>query len=113
MECNFYFEVVAPEGLANVKEQIDSAGVGLYIYVSGFNNKGILKYEIGSVIELEMETSTTDVMFGSGDVASSFQEAEKLIVMLSDIFRSANFPHKIGLDDENGENTVWYTHKYS
>lgn len=113
MECSFYFEVIAPEGLETIKAQIEIANIGLYVYQSGFNNKGILKNRIDSIVELGMDTSTTDVMNGSGYIESSFQEAKELMYKLSEIFKSAEYPHKIGVDDENGKNTIWHVHNYS
>jgi hypothetical protein len=105
MECSFYFEVVAPNGLGAIKPQIESGNFGLYVYQSGF--------KIDSKIELGMDTITTDVMNGSGYIESSFQEAKDMMRKLSEIFKSVEYPHKIGVDDGDGENTVWYIHNFS
>jgi len=113
MECSFFFELIAPNGLEAIKKQAELANLGLYVYQSGFNNKGILKNRIDSKIEIGMDTSTTDVMHGSGYIESSFHEAKEHMIRLSEIFKTAEYPHKIGVDDENGENTIWFKYKYS
>lgn len=113
MECSFYFEVIAPKGLGAIKDEIDSSGLGLYVYLSGFNNKHILKNRIESKIDIGMDTSTIDMMHASGHIESDFNTAKELMARLSEIFKTAGYPHKIGIDDENGENTVWLTSKYS
>lgn len=113
MECSFFFEVIAPNGLNGIEEPIKEAGLDLYIYHSGFNNKNILKSKSDGIIELGMDTSTTDLMHGSGHIESGFIESKKIIEKLSSIFREAGYSHKIGIDDENGENTIWFKYQYS
>ena len=113
MECGFFFEVIAPNGLDGVAEPLKEAGLDLYIYHSGFNNKNILKSKSDGIIELGMDTSTTDLMHGGGYIESGFTEAQKIIEKLSSIFKVAGYSHKIGIDDENGENTIWFKHQYS
>lgn len=113
MECGFYLEVIAPNGLASIGPQLEKANIGLCVYLSGFNNKSILTNTVNSKIDLGMDSSTTDVMTGSGYVESDFREANELLSKLSEIFKSVDLPHKIGVDDEYGGNTIWYSHKYS
>ena len=113
MECSFFFEVIAPNGIIGIEESIKESGLDLYIYHSGFNNKNILKSKSGGIIELGMDTSTTDLMYGSGYIESGFSEAKIIVEKLSTIFREAGYSHKIGIDDENGENTIWLKHQYS
>lgn len=113
MECSFYFEVIAPDGLGAIKNEIDSSGLGLYVYLSGFNNKCILKNRVESKIDIGMDTSTTDMMHASGYIEADFNSAKEMMAQLSEIFKTAGYPHKIGVDDENGENTVWHSSKYS
>ena len=113
MDCGFYFEIIAPNGLEVIKPQVDSASLGLYVYISGFNNKGILKNRIDSEIEMGMDSSTTELMYGSGHIEGSFENAKEKMKVLTNIFKSAELPHKIGIDDENGEKSIWYTYNYS
>ncbi len=113
MEGSFYFEVVAPKGLEPIKAHIELAKLGLYVYSSGFNNKGVLKNRVDSQIEIGMETSTAELMNGSGYIETSFEEAKEKMLQLNNIFKSAGLPHKIGVGDESGDNTIWYTYKYS
>ena len=113
MECHFSFTVLAPEGLNNLENLIKESNLGLYIYHSHFNNKNILKSNTNNLIELEMDTSTTDIMFGSGSIFASFEKAQKTIKLISNIFSQAGYPHKIGVDNETGEKTVRLEYGYS
>ena len=113
MECSFFFEIVAPEGLNGIEQPIKDSGLGLYVYHSGYNNKNILKNTSDSIIELGMDTSTTEIMNGGGGIECDFDTAKKMMSDLSNIFKNAGYSHKIGVDDENGENTVWYSYNYS
>lgn len=114
MECSFFFEIIAPDGLNNIEDPIKKAGLDLYIYHSGFNNKNILKSKSDGIIELGMDTSTTELMYGSGYIESDFDTAKTIIKKLSNIFKEAGYSHKIGVDDDDGENdTVWFRYNYS
>jgi hypothetical protein len=112
MECHFYFEVLAPKGLIGIEHELEKSQLGLSIYHSNFNNKNILTSD-SDVIELGMDTSTTDVMYGSGFISSDFATAVSLMRKLSSVFMSANYNHKIGIDNEDGTDGVWITHNYS
>lgn len=103
LKTDFYFEVLAPRGLAEIKTAIDASDLGLSLYCSGFNNKSILKSNIDGIIELGMDTSTTDVMYGSGAIEADFVTAKSMLKTLSDIFKNAGFSHKIYVDNENWE----------
>ena len=107
-ECTFYFEVVAPHGLLGVERPLADSGLELFVYHSHFNNKNILKSG-SNVIDLGMDTSTTDVMHGSGFLYCDFKTSLSLMKKLSLVFKSAGYSHKIGVDDEEGNNTVWIT----
>ncbi len=113
MECSFFFEIIAPKGLKGLAKPIKEAELDLYIYHSGYNGKKILKSKSEGIIELGMDTSTTDLMFGSGYIESDFETAKSIIEKLSNIFREAGYRHKIGVDDENGENTIWLNHQFT
>ena len=113
MECSFFFEIVAPDGLNGIEKPIKEADLDLYVYKSGYNNKNILKSNTEGIIELGMDTSTTNTMYGSGYIESDFQTANNIIEKLSKIFKEAGYAHKIGIDDENGENSIWFRHNYS
>ena len=111
MECTFFFEVLAPKGLNGLEKPLAESGLGLYIYHSHFNNKNILRSR-GELIDLGMDTSTTDVMHGSGMLFCDFEAAVTSMKKLSTIFEDAGYSHRIGIDDENGENTVWINHNF-
>jgi hypothetical protein len=113
MECSFFFEVIAPKGLKGLEKPIKEADLDLFIYHSGFNGKKILKSNSDGIIELGMDTSVTDLMHGSGYIESDFDTAKNIAKKLSDIFREAGYRHRIGVDDENGENTIWLEHQFS
>jgi len=111
MECSFFFEILAPKGLIGIEQELADSQLGLYIYPSGFNNKNILKSR-GEILELGMDTSTTNTMYGRGYLICDFETAVVLMKKLSRVFASANYPHKIGVDNEEGADTVWITHNY-
>ena len=111
MGCHFSFEVLAPNGLLGIEKALADSQLGLYIYHSHFNDKNILKSS-SDVIELGMDTSTTDVMRGSGTLWCDFETAISLMKKLSQVFASAHYNHKIGIDNEAGDDTVWITHNF-
>ncbi len=113
MECGFWLEIHAPNGLEGIEEEIETSGLGLYVYRTGFNNKCILKNTLDSQIELDMDSSTTEIMHGSGGIETDFESAKGMMLKLSNILKDAGFKHKIGIDDENGQETIWYSHEYS
>ena len=112
MECAFYFEVLAPQGLVGIEEPLAKSGLGLFVYHSHFNNKNILKSD-SELIELGMDTSTTEVMHGSGILYCNFEESVTQMRKLSEVFKISGYNHKIGIDDENSNNTIWISHNYS
>src|SRR5687767_5670397 len=112
-DCSFFFEIHAPEGLDGIEQYIEESGLNLYIYKSGYNNKNILKSRSAGIIELGMDTSTTEKMHGSGYIKSDFETAKHIINKLHNIFKQAGYSHEIGVDDENGENTIWLKHEGS
>ena len=113
MECGFCLEVLAPKGLIGLEGLIQELDIGLYTYLSGFNNKIILKSKTESIIELNMDSSTTDVMHGSGYIKGDFDFAKSIIKKIGNAFEEAGYNYKIGIDDENSKNTLWLEHKGS
>lgn len=113
MECGFWIEILAPNGLGGIEEDVETSALGLCVYRSGFNNKYILKNTLNSKIEIGMDSSTTEIIYGSGCIEADFEAAKSMMLKLSNILKDAGFKHKIGVDDENGENTIWYSYEYS
>jgi len=111
MECHFHIEILAPDGLVGLEKPLAASVLGLEIYHSHFNNKNILRGS-NDAIELDMQTSTTDVMHASGVVFRDFATAVSLMRELSGIFRMAGYRHKIGVDNEAGDDCVWLSHDY-
>lgn len=112
MECSFYFEVLAPDGFVGIEQPLSESGLGLFVYHSHFNNKNILKSD-NELIELGMDTSTTEIVHGSGILYCDFEKSVALARTLSEVFKATGYKHKIGVDDENGNNTIWISHNYS
>ena len=112
MECSFYFEVLAPDGLKGIEKPLSESGLGLFVYHSHFNNKNILKSD-SDLIELGMDTSTTEIMYGSGILYCNFEKSVALMRKLSEVLKSTGYNHKIGIDGENSDNTIWISHNYS
>ena len=112
MECIFYFEVLAPNGLNDIEQPLLDSGLLLTIYHSHFNHKNILTSK-NELIELGMQTSTTDVMYGSGFLYCEFEHAVAMMKTLSEVFKKGGYPHKIGVDAENNGDNIWINHNYS
>lgn len=89
MDCSFYFEVVAPKGLIALEGLIQNLDIGLYACLSGLNNKIILKSKNESIIELNMNSSTTHLMNGSGYIKGDFDVAKSNIKKINNVFEEA------------------------
>lgn len=113
MECSFFFEVVAPNGFEKIEGPIKESGLDFSVYLSHFNNKKILKSGPAGIIDVGMDASTTEIMHGSGYIEAEFTKAKLMMETLSNIFRTAGFKHRVGVSDENEENTVWYKYQCS
>lgn len=59
-----------------------------------------------------MQTSTTEVMDGSGTLFCGFDAAIAHMRGLSAVFASAGYSHRIGVDNEVGSETVSITHTH-
>jgi len=102
-ECYFFIEINAPKGLAGIEKHLDKCKLSLKPYLSGYNNKVILKNDMDDDrFEWGMDSSDTDVMVASGYICMPVASAWKLLKSLSFALTAAGFPHKIGLDDEEG-----------
>ena len=113
IECHFSFSVLAPEGLNEIERYLHESGLDLSIYHSNFNNKNILKSKRNGLIELGMETSTTDTMSGSGYIYSSFEVAQEKIKLLSKVFVQGGYSHEMSVDNETGEKTMRLEHVHT
>ena len=111
MECYFSFEVNAPDGLGSISSDLDRSELNLYIWKSGYNGKVILRSKPNGMIDLDMDSSDTDRMFGSGTIQASFEKAKSIIDRLSSIFTKHSLPHEIGVDSEAGEETYNVSNK--
>ena len=105
IECYFSFEIKAPSGLKSISNDLEVSEFNLYTWKSGYNGKVILRSKPDGVIDLEMDSSDSDIMFGSGYIEESFVKAKNVIKQLSEIFSSHGFPHEIGVDNETGDET--------
>ena len=105
MACHFRFEVIAPQGLIGLEPALAQADLGLSVYHSHFNHKNILRGG-NALIALDMQTSTTDVMDGSGWLACDRETATALMRRLNAVFASAGYRHTIWTDNEAGDAAV-------
>ena len=66
-----------------------------------FTQQVILKLSYcGDDITFEMDGSSDHIMYASGYIVGTFENAIQKIDSLSQALRAANFPHTIGVDDE-------------
>ena len=100
MECYFCFQVHAPKGLKGLDSAIERSKLNLSVWVSGYNGKKILRSNASGPIDLEMDSSDTDVMYGSGIIELDYESAKVIVDKLSEVFRAAKYAHGIGLDNE-------------
>ncbi|MFK8012693.1 MAG: hypothetical protein AB8B80_11665 [Marinicellaceae bacterium] len=105
-ECDFFIEIDAPDGLAGIEEYIGKCRLPLTPYLSRYNNKVILKCDgENSRVEWNMDSSDNEIMIASGTFFIPVDEAWQLLSGLSLTLTSSGFPHKIGIDDEEGSKT--------
>ena len=102
MEYHFSLEVYAPEGLEKLESELRKSKLDIHLYKSNFNQKAILKSGASGVIELKMDSSSEELMRGSGYIEAEFIKAKEIIERLSNVFCKTGFKHKISLDNENG-----------
>ncbi|MBF2052832.1 MAG: hypothetical protein IGS03_05120 [Candidatus Sericytochromatia bacterium] len=105
MAWHFSFEVLAPQGLAGIDEQLLQNGLPLTAYRSDFNGQVILRRLPEGPIELDMDPSTTETLFGSGYMDADSATAEAYLNTLHQIFQQMALPHRMGLDLSDG--TRW------
>ncbi len=104
MECHFSFEITAPDGLKNLEKDFADSALNLYVWESGYNGKYILRSSKG-IIDLNMDSSDTDILNGSGIIEASFQKSKKVITEISRILQLHDFHHEIAVDNESGTET--------
>ncbi len=102
-ECDFFIEINAPDGLAGIEEYIGKCRLPLIPYLSGYNNKVILRIDgEDSRVEWDMDSSDNEIMVASGTFFIPVDEAWQLLEDISLALTSSGFPHEIGIDDEDG-----------
>jgi len=104
MECHFSIEITAPGGLAGLEKYFNESFLNLYIWNSGYNGKNILRSSEG-IIDLNMDSSDTDILNGSGVIKSDFERAKEVILEISRILILQGFRHEISVDNESGSET--------
>jgi hypothetical protein len=110
MECHFHLEVFAPKGLSGIEPHLGGCTMGLGSRRSGFNGQVILTPSKLAEVEFAMDPSTEEIMHGSGCIELPLDEAWAHLVSLSAALTAADFPHRIGMDDPDGQNTRWLVH---
>lgn len=108
MSWSFSFEVLAPQGLAGIESWLPHSGLALKPYRSGFNGQVILRSLPESPIDLDMDPSTTETLFGSGCIDADPDTAEAHLNTLHHILKQMALPHRIGGDLPEG--THWLTY---
>lgn len=99
---HFTLEILAPNGLNGIENAVNEADIGLHIWRSGANQKNILRSHLDCDFEFDMDTSDNDVLFASGDFECNVEEAKHILLKLSNILKAANYPHRVGMDNEAG-----------
>ena len=105
MECHFSFEINAPVGLNNLHKDFEQTDLNLFIWKSGYNGKNILRSDPEGIISLDMDSSDTDLMFGSGRINSDYKQAKQIIMKISAILKRHGYKHKISVDNELSNDT--------
>lgn len=106
----FSFEVLAPQGLAGIEAWLPQSGLALKPYRSGFNGQVILRSLPEAAIDLDMDPSTTETLFGSGCIDTAPATAKTYLKTLHHIFKQMALPHRIGCDLPDG--THWLTWRW-
>lgn len=100
-EHHFHLETLAPNGLAGIEPYLSMSLIPLTTYFTHFTQQVILKLSYcGDDITFEMDGSSDHIMYASGYIVGTFENAIQKIDSLSQALRAANFPHTIGVDDE-------------
>lgn len=103
-ECTYFVEIKAPKGLAGIELHLNKCNLPLVPYLSGYNNKVILRSDRDEYwFEWHMDSSDSEIMVASGDLLMPVDEAWRLLNTLSISLTCSGFPHKIYLDDELGD----------
>ena len=113
MECHFCVEIYAPQGLGGIEPHLVHCRLALTPYRSGYNGKVILRAPPDTDFEWEMDSSDHPGMFASGFIVGEAQVAEAQLRTLSAALRMAQFPHRIGLDDPEGNLYASIEHAWS
>lgn len=111
-ECIFSFEAKAPNGFERISKDLEISNLNLHTWKSGYNGKFIIRSKKPGIIELDMDSSDTEIMFGSGIISSEYDKAKKIIEKLSEIFKTHGYPHEIGVDNEIGSDTYNLSYKW-
>ena len=102
-ECDFFIEINAPDGLAGIGEHLEKCRLPLTAYLSGYNNKVILRVKNDdSRLEWFMDSSDNEIMVANGTFFIPVDEAWQLLEDISLALTSSGFPHEISIDDEGG-----------
>lgn len=106
-KCHFHIEIYAPHGLRGIEPYLLDCLIPLEPHESTFNGKVILRYAGFDDTDLAMDTSTHNVMYSSGALATTWLEASLLVESLSSALYCAHFPHRIGVDDPATDRVIW------
>ena len=113
MECNFCVQIHAPEGLRGIEPYLADCRLALTAYQSGYNGKVILRAPADADFEWAMDSSDHPGMFASGFITGEPLVAEARLRTLSAALRMARFPHRILLDDPQGNLYASIEHAWS
>lgn len=102
VECHFCVQIYAPAGLRGIEPYLVDCRLALTPYQSGYNGKVILRTPADADLEWAMDSSDHPGMFASGFITGEPHVAEVQLRSLSAALRMAQFPHRILLDDPQG-----------
>jgi len=102
VECHFSVQIYAPDGLRGIEGHLADCRLALTPYQSGYNGKVILRAPDDVDFEWAMDSSDHAGMFASGFIVGEARVAEARLRTLSAALRMARFPHRILLDDPQG-----------
>lgn len=82
----FSLAVLAPQGLGGIETWLPQSDLALKPYRSGFNGQVILRSLPEGPIDLDMDPSATETLFGSGYIHAEPATAEAYLQTLHQTF---------------------------
>lgn len=100
--CNFFVSIVAPQGMIGIEPYLPSCRIPFQAYKSNYNGHLVLRVPNSAQVDWNMDASNSNVQTATGRIAGDEERAKTLLGSLSEMLGVAGFPHRILLDDQQG-----------